>query len=68
MGSFCRTSNPGSSSTKDTAFIQCVDGRDPQMYEVWSLDLDGIIREVHPIAQVEVPTGTVREILNNYLA
>ena len=34
------------------AFIQCVDGREPQIHEVWSLGLDGIIIEVHPKAQV----------------
>ena len=68
MGSICWPSNPGSRSTKDTAFIQYVDGKDPQINEVWCLGLDNINREVHPSAQVEVIAITVEEFGTNYLA
>ena len=61
-------SSPGSGSTKDTAFIQYVDGRQPHIHEVWSLGLDGIIYEVHPTAQEEFIAGTFREFLIDYLA
>ena len=59
MGSIHWPLNPGSSSTKDTAFIQCVDGGEPQIHEVWSMGLDGITHEVHPTARLEFIAGTV---------
>ena len=68
MGSICWPSNTGSGSTKDNAFIQCVDGWDPQIHEVWVLGLDGIICEFHPTAQVEFFAGTVRYFVTDYLA
>ena len=68
MESIRRHSNPSSCSTKDTAFVQCVDGREPQIHELWSLDLYRIIRKVHPTARVEVISGNVRKFVTNYLA
>ena len=68
IGSIHWPSNPGSWSTEDTDFILLVDGREPQIHEVWSLGLDGIVRKVHPAARVEVVSGTAGEFLNNYLA
>ena len=68
MGSIRRPTNPGSRSTEDTAFIQCVDGRDTQIQEWWCLGLDNITQEFHPTAQVEVVSGTVGEYTINYLA
>ena len=68
MGSIRRPSNTDIRVTKDTAFIQCVDGKDPHIHEVWILGLDEIICEVHPTVQVEVPAVTVREFVTNYLA
>ena len=35
--------------------------------ELWSHGLDGISRDVHPTAQVDIPTGTVREFITEYL-
>ena len=68
MRSIHRSSNIVSRSNKDTASIQCVDGREPHIHEVLSLGLDVIIRKVRPTLQVEVPAGTVREFVTNYLA
>ena len=68
MGSIRQTSNPGSRSTEDTAFVQCVDGREPQIHELWCLGLDNITCEVHPTSRVEFPAGTVGEFVTNYLA
>ena len=47
--------------TEATAFIKCINGRDPQINELWCLGLDGICRKVHTKARVEVPSGTVGE-------
>ena len=58
MVSICETLNPGSGITEDTDFIQCVDGQDPQIHELWCLGLDYTSRKVHPTAQVEVITVT----------
>ena len=51
----------GSRGTKVPEFIRCVDGREPQMHEVWYLGFNGITREVHPTAQVDVGAGVVGE-------
>ena len=66
MGDIRWPSNTGSRSTKDTAFIQCVDVREPQIHELWCLGLDNITRKVHPTAQVEVIIGTVGEFENKF--
>ena len=58
----------GSWGTDTTAFIQRINGWEPQINELWSLVLDGIYREVHPKARIEVPAGTVEEFVTNYLA
>ena len=63
MGSIHRPSNSGNGSTKDTALIKCVNGREPHIHEVWNLGLDDIICEVHPTAQVEVISGTIGEFV-----
>ena len=68
MGSICQTLNLVRRSTEYTAFVQCVDGRELLIHEVWSLGLDGIIREFHPTARVEVPSRTVGEFVTNYLS
>ena len=61
-------SESGCRSTDGTAFIQCVDGREPQIHNFWYLDLDGIIHEDHPTAHVEVPAGTVGYFVTDSLA
>ena len=68
MISIRRPSNPGSSSTEDTEFIRCVDGREPQIHKMWCLSLDSIYQEVHPTARVVVISGTVGEFTTDYLA
>ena len=35
-------------------FVCCVDGREPQIHELWSFAEDGITRKVHPFAHVDV--------------
>ena len=68
MESIRRPSDSGTRSTDATAFFQCFDGQEPQINEMWCLGLERIIREVHPTARVEVPSGTVRDFVTNYLA
>ena len=65
MGSIRRNSNPCSNSTKEIAVIQCVDGWEPQIYELWSLGLDGIIRKIPPISQVDIIAGNVGEFMTS---
>ena len=60
MGTICRPSDYGSMGTETTAFIQCINGRDPQINELWCLGLDGIFREVHPTKRTDIPDGTIR--------
>ena len=68
MESVCQPSNHGIRSTKDTAFIQCVDGQESQIHELRCLGLDTITREVHPTARVEVVAGTVGEFTTDCLS
>ena len=44
-----------------------MDGRDPQIHEFWTSGEDGVTREVHLTAQVDVGTGFVRESATNHL-
>ena len=44
-----------------------MDGREPQIHEVWTFGEDGVTREVHPTARVDVGAGFVREFSTNYL-
>ena len=44
-----------------------MDVRDPQIHEVWNFGDDGVTREVHPTARVDVGTGFVREFSTDYL-
>ena len=62
-----RHSGCGSGGTDTTAFIQFDNGRKPQINKLWCLGLDGIFLKVHPTAGVEVPAGTIREFVTNYL-
>ena len=59
VGSIGRPSDSVSRDTEGPKFIQCVDGRDPQIHEVWTFGEDGVTREVHLTSQVDVGTGFV---------
>ena len=48
-------------------FIRCVDGREPEVNEVWILGEDGVTPEVHPTAQVDIDAGVVCKFATNYL-
>ena len=39
-------------------FIQCINGWDPQIHELWFWNINGICCEVHLTACVEIPSGT----------
>ena len=67
MGTICRPLDPGRGSTEANVFIQCINGREPQIHKWWCLGFDRICRKVHPTECVEVPSGTVREFVNYYL-
>ena len=68
MGSICQISDSVCGGNKDVEFIQCVDGREPQINEMWCLGSDSVTREIHPTVQVEVGDGTVGQFTTNYLA
>ena len=68
VGPICCPYDSGSGGTKVLEFIQYVDGQDPQMHEIWCVDSNGITREVHPTAQVDVGAGVVGHFLSHYLA
>ena len=68
MESIPRPSNTCSGSTEDTAFIQCVDGQETHIHELWCLGLDNLTCNVHSTARVDFTAGTVREFVTDYFA
>ena len=54
VGAIRRPSDYGSGDKDVPEFIRCDDGRDPEMYEVWTFGEDGVTPEVHPTARVDV--------------
>ena len=68
VGAIRRPSNYGSEDEDGPEFIRCVDGQEPQIHKVWTFGEDGITREVHSTAQVDVGAGFVGEFVTNYLA
>ena len=68
MVAICRPTDSGIKGIEDTAFIQCINGQEPQIHELWCLGLDVIYQEVHPTALVDVPAGTVRDFVTDCLA
>ena len=47
-------SSSGSGGENGLEFICCVGGREPQIHVFWSFTEDGITREVHPSARIDV--------------
>ena len=68
VGPICWPFDSCSRGTKRPEFIQYVDGRKPQMHEIWCLGSDGITHELHPKAQVYVNAGNVGQFSTNYLS
>ena len=67
FGSIGRPSDSGSGGSERPEFIGCVDGREPHIHEVWAFGSNGVTREVHPTAQLDVGTGVVGYFVTNYL-
>ena len=59
VGSIRWCSDSGSGDEDGPESIQCVDVREPHIQEVWSFGEDGVTREVHPTARVDVGSGFV---------
>ena len=68
MGTIRRPSDFGNKGTDTTSFIQWINDREPQINELWCLSVDKIYHKVHPEARLEIPAGTVRELVTDYLA
>ena len=61
VGSIDSPYDSGGGDAEGPKFIQCMDGQEPQIHEVWTFGEDGVTREVHPTAQVDVSAGLVGE-------
>ena len=59
--------NYGSGDEDGPEFICCVDVRQPQIYEIWTFGEDGVTREVHPTAQVDISAGLFGEFATDYI-
>ena len=58
-------SNSGSGDEDGLEFIRCVDGRDPQVHEVWIFGEDGVTPEIYLTALVDVGDVIVGKFLIN---
>ena len=67
VGAIRRSSNSVSGYEDRPKFIRCVDGRKPQVHEVWTFGEDGLIPKVHLTARVDVGTGIVDKFATNCL-
>ena len=67
VGSISRPSDYGSGDAEVPEFIRCEEGREPQIHEVWDFGEDGVTREIHPTAQVDVSAGVFGEFATNCL-
>ena len=68
MGNIYRPFYSGSGGNDATSFIQCINGREPRIHELWCLGFDGISWKVHPTARVDVTDGTMGEFVTDYPA
>ena len=67
VGFIRRTSNYGSGDEDGPEFIPCVGGQEPNIHEVWNFGEEGITREVHLTARVEVGSGFFGEFATDCL-
>ena len=67
MGDIWRAYDYGRGASDPIIFIQCINYREPTSHELWSHGLDGLSRDIQPTSQVEIPTGTVGELIKEYL-
>ena len=67
VGSILRPSDSGSGDSEGSKFIRCVNGREPQIDEVWAFGENGVTYEVHPTARVDVGSRVVGEFSSNYI-
>ena len=67
MGDIRQLSDSGSRDPYPSAFIQCVDGIDPMIHELWCHGIDGLCCEVHPTARIDISVGNTGELVTEYL-
>ena len=67
VGFMRHQSNSGSGGKDGPQLINCVDGHQTKILEVWTFIEDGFTREVHPTAWVDVRTGFVGKFATHYL-
>ena len=65
MSTICRTSDSVIAGAEATDFIQCVDVREPHIYELWCMGLDRISRKVHPTTRADVTAGPIGYFVND---
>ena len=68
MGSIRRPSDSSREGTKSVEFIWCVDGREPQIHEIWCLGYNGVTHEFHTTAQIYDVAETVGQFLTQNLS
>ena len=65
VGAICWRSNSSSGDGDGPEFIQCVDGQEPYIHDVWNFGGDSGTREVHLTALFDVGAGFVSEFATN---
>ena len=67
VGAIRLPSDSGIEDEDGPKFIGYVDGGETHIHEVWTFGQDGVTREVHPTARVDIGAGFYSEFATNYL-
>ena len=68
MDTIFRPSNSGGRDSEIGDFIQCIDGIERQIHELWCHKIGGICCKLHPYARIEIKSGTVGEFVTEYFS
>ena len=66
MGDICKLSSSGIRDPYSSAFIKCVDGRDPMIQKLWFHGIGGLYHEVYPAASIEILSRTTGDFVIKY--
>ena len=61
VGSIDIPSDSGSGDDEGPKLIQCVDGQETQIHEVWTFCENSVMHEFHPTSRLDLGAGFVGE-------
>ena len=68
IGDFRQPPDSGNRAPYPSTFIQCVDSTEPMIHGLWFHGINGLCREVHSTVRIEIPSGTIKKFIAEYLS